>query len=366
MITGKVIKPYKPIEIKRLDYINLEALNCSAIKLFDNNPIQFYNEFILKKRRKKDVKSTALIIGDLVDFYLLECKADEQSFEDRVEEKFALYKEVKPKGQVGELADKIIEITKEHLQEDGSLPTSFETRFAEALRRVQDDGKYKNATVEKALANFTEKALDYFKFSMDNIDKTIVDISLLDKSRTVAKILKNDEFTKECFEEKEDVELYPKFIIEWKYKDFPCKSEIDLLVIDHKHKIISPKDLKTTYDNENFEYGYLKYRYDLQAAFYHLAVDWWRNQEGLEKYKVEPMEFIVGDTSYNNRRPVRYPLSQKDLDAGLYGFSLYGKQYKGIISLIEEILWADENNIWDASRELIENNGVLKLGIKYD
>ena len=45
--------------------------------------------------------------------------------------------------------------------------------FAEALRRVQDDGKYKNATVDKALANFTDKALDYFKFCMDNMDKTI-------------------------------------------------------------------------------------------------------------------------------------------------------------------------------------------------
>lgn len=362
MITGRQL-----VQIQRVEknYRELDALNCSMIKMFDTDPVKFFEQFKLGKT-KKDIKSTALIIGDLVDFYLLECRADDQSFEDRVEEKFALYKEVKPKGQVGDLADKVIEVTKEQIQENGTLPTSFETRFAEALRRVQDDGKYKNATVDKALANFTDKALDYFKFCMDNMDKTIVDISLLDKSRTVAKILKNDEFTKDVFQEHEDIELYPKFIIEWKYKDISCKSEIDLLIIDHKHKIISPKDLKTTYDNENFEYGYLKYRYDLQAAFYHLAVEWWKKEEGLEKYKVEPMEFIVGDTSYNNRRPVRFPLSQKDLDAALNGYSLYGKQYKGIIPLIEEILWADSNNIWDASKELIENKGILKLNLNYD
>ena len=44
-------------------------------------------------------------------------------------------------------------------------PLNLKTiRFGEALRRVQDDGKYKNVTVDKALADLLIRLL-IFKFS---------------------------------------------------------------------------------------------------------------------------------------------------------------------------------------------------------
>src|SRR4029079_2847520 len=124
------------------------------------------------------------------------------------------------------------------------------------------------------------------------------------------------------------------------------KSEIDILHIDHEKKIIYIKDLKTTYDNENFEYSYIKNSYYLQNAFYYLAVKYWAAQENLD-YDIVPMEFIVGDTSSNNRRPVRYTTSFADITSGLHGFTLRGNYYRGIHELVEEIEWCEKNNIWN-------------------
>jgi hypothetical protein len=43
------------------------------------------------------------------------------------------------------------------------------------------------------------------------------------------------------------------------------------------------------------------------------------------------------------------------------GFEHKGKKYPGVDSLIEDLDWAIENDIWNISRENYINNGVVKL-----
>lgn len=370
MIQGKTIKPHGEIMRKEVNYRTLEGLNCSMIKLFDTDPVKFFEQFKLGKKRKEE-KTVSLIIGDLVDFYLLDCKGDWDEFNQRFDEKFALYEGNKGSGQVFLLADILFRVTLDNT-EDGIVQKSFGTLFSEAFRRVQLEGKYKGGTEEKALLDFEAKGREYYDTLIDNVGKTVVEVSLLDKSKKVGDILKEDEFTSEIFsDENPNVEYFPKFTIEWKFrtkagKEIDCKSEVDILKINHSKKIIYAKDLKTNYDNENFEYSYLKYRYDLQAAFYFMAVKYWAIQEGMGEYSVMPMEFVVGDTSSNNRRPIRYKLSMDDITKGMSGYSLNGKKYKGLIDLVEEISWAEDNNIWNCSKDVYDNKGVLKLGFRYD
>ena len=52
----------KPIEYRKID-----ALNQSALKVYDTDPVLFYRQFILKEPRE-DSSSTAMLLGDLVDF----------------------------------------------------------------------------------------------------------------------------------------------------------------------------------------------------------------------------------------------------------------------------------------------------------
>src|SRR5687768_1536010 len=106
MIKGVAIQQRDMVNVPNVNYRKLEALNSSMIRLFDENPIKFYEQFKLGKARKES-KETSLIIGDLVDFYLLECKANEDEFNNRFDEKFALFEGKKGSGQVFLLADKL-------------------------------------------------------------------------------------------------------------------------------------------------------------------------------------------------------------------------------------------------------------------
>ncbi len=370
MIRGKVMKEMHTISRADVNYRQLKSLNCSMIKLFDSDPVKFYEQFKLGKY-PKDKNSTAIIIGDIVDFFLLECRGDDKDFEQRHDEKFVLMDTSKPTGQVAVLADELFEVTKDCLNEDNEITVSFSTRFKDAFSKVQSLGKYGGKTEEKALEDFNKNGYAYFQTLLENIGKVVVDVSLIDKSKRIGKIVMNDPFTMDVFEEGGEVEFFSKFPIEWKYtcksgKIIDCKSEIDILKIDHSNKNIYLGDLKTTYDNENFEFSYLKNGYHIQGAFYYLAVDYWKKEEGMADYTVTPMEFVVGDTSSNNRRPIRYNTSKIDLDNALNGFTVRGTRYKGVHQIIDEISWAEDNDMWNCSKEVFDNQGIVKLNMKYE
>lgn len=353
--------------IKRpnVNYREIKALNSSMLKLFDSDPVKFFEQFKLGKKRK-NLNSTSIVIGDIVDFYLLDCKGDEDEFDQRWDEKFAVSTVEKGSGQVFFLTDILYDLTEEDTNLEGEIKSSFETRFSQAFKMAQAAGKYKGGKEEKALIDFNENAKTYFSELTENSGKTVVSPSLVDKSKYIAKFLMEDEYTKNLFKENLREEMYSKFPIEWKYRGIECKSEVDLIRINHTLHRIYLFDLKTTYDNENFEYSYIKHGYYIQAGFYYLAVKEWAKENGMEAYTIVPMEFIVADTSSNSRRPIRYQTSQKDLEASIKGFTLKGIYYKGVDEIITEILWAEETNSWNCSKEVFDNDGILKLKLGYE
>lgn len=370
MIKGKQIQPKAFNDKPNINYRKLDALNQSMLKLFDNDPIKFFEEFKLGKKRKEK-KNVALTIGDLVDFYLLECRGDEKEFEAKFEEKFTLYDGVKGTGQVFLLADILYEETEACMNEAGEITCSFETRFAEAVRRVRAEDKYKGKDDEKILEDFVKNGKDYFDSRMKSIGKTIVDVPIMDKAKLVAEKLKKDEFTKDIFAGNDDKEFFTHYPIEFNYKldedrFIACKAELDMLLIDHDKKIIQPMDLKTTYDNESFDMMYMKNCYYLQNAFYWKATRVWADENDMKEYDVKPMKFVVGDTSANNRRPLVYDTSIMDVQRGLKGFSRRGIFYRGVDMLIQDIAWAEENDEWSCSREAFNNKGQMTLNIDYD
>lgn len=369
MIKGKPLK--QRIDVPSVNYRKLDALNQTMIKLFDTDPIRFFDEFKLGKARKVK-KTPSLAIGDMVDFYLLACRGDEDEFHNRFDERFALFAGDKGSGQVFVLADYLFELTeRDRDDETGKVKGSFESRFSEAVVKVQADGKYKGKTEEKILEDFEKNGMEYFDTLCENLGKVVVDASLVDKALIVGNKLKNDPFTKDIFAGNDDLEYLTHVPIVWKYwldkeRSVDCKAEVDMIFIDHNKKVIMPKDLKTTYDNEVFEYAYIKNGYYLQNAFYHDAVKAWATENDMADYEVKPMDFVVGDTSSNNRRPLIYETSIMDVQRGLKGFSLRGTDYRGIRGLIEEIAWCEEHDMWDCSKESYEKNGKLSLNVKYD
>ena len=351
------------IKIGEKEYRKIKALNQSMIKLFGTDPVKFFEQFKLGKL-PKEKKSVSLLLGDLVDFYLLECKGNEEEFERRLDERFSIFDGKKTGAQVYVLVDKLFEITLDDM-EDGEIKTSFEQRFTKACKEIKETGRYSGKNEDFILKDFNENGYTYFKTLIDNLGKIVIDEYLIGKARKISFNILNDPFTKDLFEK----DILRKVPIEWKYtcksgKVMLCKSEIDFMYVDEAKKQIHLYDLKTTYDNEAFILGYLKNGYYIQGAFYYYAVKYWA-QEKFKDFEVLPMQFVVADTSSNNRRPIIYRTSQEDLEKGLEGFQLCDQEYKGVKSLIEDICWAEDFNRWNVSREVFENKGILNLGLKY-
>lgn len=371
MIKGEQIQPRRIIEKPIVNYRKLDGLNQSMIKLFNTDPIKFYDEFKLGKKRR-DKKNVGMMIGDLVDFYLLSCKGDESDFMHRLDEKFVLFEGNKGSGQVFILADYIFEEVENCMNDKGEVSCHFQDMFDIAFARIQAEGKYKGKDSSKGLEDFYDNGKEYYDKRIANIGKTVVETSLVDKAKGLGDRLSTDPFSKHYFGATEDdIENHTHFSIEWKYplplnRMYPCKSEVDILQIDHENKIIQPIDLKTTYDNESFDYMYIKNSYYLQNAFYVRAAEEWAKEQNIGYFKVRPMIFVVGDTSSNNRRPIIYKTSEDDINNAINGFYLRGVYHKGLDELVNDILWAEDNDIWNCSRDVYGKDGILDLNINYD
>ena len=158
-----------------------------------------------------------------------------------------------------------------------------------------------------------------------------------------------------------------KTIIEWEFQGYKAKSELDDLKINHLTKQIIITEYKTTWNTEDeaFARTYLKLRYDLAAIYYVKAVEY-KFKEKYPDYEIK-FQFLVIDTSPQGLRPLIYTLTNEDLDNAMNGFTTStGYRYLGLMELIDEIQWSEENNEWKITRNAFENKSVLPLKINYE
>ena len=145
--------------------------------------------------------------------------------------------------------------------------------------------------------------------------------------------------------------------------DHQFKSMMDKVVIDHNERTIQIYDLKCTWSVENFLEEYYLYRRSyIQAYLYWKAGISLTNYSDSEYYGYDVMfpKFIVCDST-NYMNPLIYELNDNDIDDAYFGFNHKGKHYKGVKELIIDLIWAQDNDVWNISRENSINNGVVKL-----
>ena len=140
------------------------------------------------------------------------------------------------------------------------------------------------------------------------------------------------------------------------------KSMMDKVIIDHDKKTLQVYDLKCTWSVENFlEEYYLYRRAYIQAMLYWQAgVAMTKNEEELAGYKVEFPKFIVCDST-NYMNPLVYTLGDQDMEDAYMGFEHKGRKYPGVKQLIEDLKWAQENDVWNISRENFVSKGQVKI-----
>lgn len=356
------------MQIAKSEYRKINKLSASDIKLFNENRYKFYVTRVLGEKQE-DLTSPPIVLGQLCDFILSDCRGSLDEFDKRFDEKFKLLSIKKGSGQMFLLVDELFKFTLRDMDEEGNITSSFSTRFEEAFDKLQSQDKFKGKKVEWALEQFRNSDEEiYFQECLSSIGKYVVDQSMLEKAKSVVERVIQDENINWLFNNTNYLDNLGKTVIEFNYLGIDCKCEIDYLSLDHTNKKIIINEIKTSYDIEDsFEYTYLKRRYDLAASFYWIAVNQeFRENQGLNDYDIE-FQFLAVDTSKERLRPLIYKLSKTDINNSINGFNLKtGHYYKGLIELINEIKWCNDTQIWNISKNAYENNSILNLEINYD
>jgi hypothetical protein len=344
-----------------IDYRRIEVDSFSTLKDFDKDGvIKYWRKYILKEKQDED-KSEALILGDLVDCLIY--SSDEYPIKFVESNTSEL---VKGKTHMADFAIELWRLTKESSDDEGIMTREFSDIAEEAYNNVKYDYngiavKFLKKTFDQVIEDFTgSKEEEWYK--LKRCGKTIINLSLKTKAEKIITRLKQSDATYKLFypDDNSDEEHVNQLQIEFELFGLPFKSMPDDVIINHKRKLISPFDLKVSWMINAFEHKYLENRYHLQAACYDAAL---RHQ--YPGYDVNPINFIVADSS-NDYEPVVYELEKEDVEVGYEGFTLNGRQYKGVKQLVKEVLFARENGIWTQRMDDHMNKGRRKLNINYD
>lgn len=145
-----------------------------------------------------------------------------------------------------------------------------------------------------------------------------------------------------------------EFHINWEDNGVKCKSLLDSLTLDFKHKKVIIMDLKTTAKLWHFEDSIEMYDYCRQLCYYTMAVKWYLNNELTEDSFEWTFEYyIIGiDTTGSNEIRVFKiePYMVKDRKDTIY-------------KALFEIAWHQTNNKWEHSREYYEGDGSETLNL---
>lgn len=344
-----------------IEYRQLHRLSYSWIKKFIEDRMKYVDEFEKQSVLITSTDTTATKFGTLTETLLWNTDNYDLLFEDA--------RFIKPTGHMGLFVDKLYSLTKENLDELGRVTRTMESLMEEAYNFVKFDANgnkvaFKNLTLDAVISKFRgSDAENYYQQQRSATGKHLVDVTEKSMARSVCSKLKNHWITKDLVNRETDSRytVFYQLIVLFDLFGLEFKSMLDKVVVDHELKLISPIDLKTTYDIEDFNYNYRKYMYYLQALIYYYAIISWKNNNGLADYRVELMQFIAADSS-NQLDPLIYPVKRQHMKEALEGFEDHkGIYYMGLREATDAIKWHRENNLWSISRKNFENKGYCSL-----
>lgn len=354
----------KERDLSERDYRSLkDRLSYSSLKTFSKDRFKFYKEFVLGEK-KEETLSNDMILGNLVDCELF----TPEDFDN----KFHINQVAKPTGQMGELCDELILKTIFYTNEDKEITVEFSHIFEESLATLQKKGNFKGKDLSKVLELFTKKdgdisPEDYYRDGRDAIGKTVVDINQVTYGKKLVEQVLNCRFEAgEILRQRstDNVEVLNQFAILFEINGIEFKALIDKLIIDHINKRIEPFDLKVTWENESFDYNFLKMGYYIQNGVYNLAIrEYVRQNPELAGYEIDYLSFITVDSS-GKSEPLVYRTNEEIHNLSLNGFTTSsGKSYKGVLQLIDEIQHHLNEGNWLISKDNFLSNGVSQLKI---
>lgn len=328
----------------------------SSLKDFSLDRKKYFRRWVMNEG-VKEKDNQAINTGRIVETLLLE--------EHFFDQKFYLSACANPPTElmlafVTALAD----ITVESLDDQGYLTRSFQDMSKEAYEKSGYKLNY-DAVIKKFYGGDAEIYYDEL-VQVKTKNLTVVSVDDVSNAERIVAELKSNPITASIVSKVDSVqwEVQNQMQVEnFEIDGLPMKAMMDKILVNHKDKVVQVFDLKVTWSVENFLEEYFLYRRSyIQAYVYYkaclsLTMDKKHEWYG---YTVEPPKFIVCD-SINYYSPLIYTLSTDDLNDAYTGFEYKGRKYPGVASIISDLKFAMENNIWNISRENYLNNGIVPI-----
>lgn len=336
-------------------YREIGVDSSSSLKDFSLDRRKYFRKWVMfEDVEEKD--SQAILMGKLVETLLWET--------EKFDEKFYMSACVSaPTGLMLAFVEALYDATKEATDENGEVSKDFAELSREAYEKSGFKIKYE-AVITKFVGSDAEIYYNEIRTvrAQGLMVATPNDVA---NAERVVEELKNNQFTRDVIGlvDSKRYTVRTQLQVEgFKIDGHLMKSMMDLVIVDHVKQTLQIYDLKCVWAVENFlEEYYLYRRAYLQAfVYYGAGMHIVKTNEEYEGYKVLPPQFIVCDsTNYYN--PLIYTLTENDLNDAYEGFEYKGRQYPGVKSIIIDLKWALEMNLWNISRENYESNGVVKL-----
>ena len=338
------------------NYRAIQTDSSSSLKEFSMDRKRYFKKYVMLEHvEEKD--NQAIKIGKLVETLLFE--------RDEFDNRFYMSASANvPTGLMMEFVEALYKLTKESTDDFGVVTRSFEEISREAY--VESGFKIK---YEQVIGKFIGSDAEIYYNEIRKVrsqNLTVVDSNDVNNAEKIVEELKNNPVTRGIVNLTSDIRY--TVLTQFQIEDYQVcghhfKSMIDLVIVDHEEKTITPYDLKCTWSVENFyEEYYLYRRAYIQACLYWIAITELiqKSDSKWHGYEVNYTRFIVCDsTNYYN--PLIYTLDSKDIDDAYYGFEHKGRKYPGVKELIRDLDWALEEGVWNISRKNHENGGVINI-----
>ena len=327
----------------------------SSLKEFSMDRKKYYRKYILGET-VEDKDTQAATIGRVVETLLLEPELFDEKF-------YMSACASAPTSLMLAFVEALYKFTKEATDDNGNVTRSFEDISKDAYAESGFKIKY-DAVISKFVGSDAEIYYNEIR-KVRGQNLTVVTTEDVTNAEKIVEELRNNPVTKDVVNlvNSPRYTVYNQLQVEGYVLDnHEFKSMMDKVVIDHEACTIQVYDLKCTWSVENFLEEYYLYRraYIQALLYYKAALHFMNNTEDIRGYRVEPPRFIVCDsTNYYN--PLIYTLSDKDIEDAYNGFTHKNREYTGVATLIKDLKWALENNVWNLSRENSINNGLVNI-----
>ena len=322
------------------EYRDAPGVSRSFLSEFDDNPRN-----VIEPRER--VESDAFRIGSAFDAMMFQTPEEWNN-------RYFVSEHEPPTGMMGNMVKAYIKEVSTDILENFTDEQKIERAFSES--------GYKDSYKKTALKQF-ESFRDYAAEQVTHEGKDSLSLSEYDMLVRMQYNCLNNEVASKFFKSKSDKQdLLFQLPVFWEQSGTVCKALLDVVMIDHEAKKIYPVDLKTTSSSiYYFSASFIKYKYYLQSSMYSAAIEDMFSNLTSEGYTIENFKFIVVSTTGRND-VLTYTVSDADMNAGHYGYTdIYGNYKRGWITLLEDLNWHYESDLWHYHREVYSNNMDMPL-----